>query len=63
MGVILDPSATEGGVSDKLGIDATKPLTGFGKRLALPDETRAYARDLIARLAPATLPTRQPVLR
>jgi 2,5-furandicarboxylate decarboxylase 1 len=53
MGTILDPSATERGVSDKLGIDATKPLTGFGERLSLPDETRQYAQHLIERLAPA----------
>jgi 2,5-furandicarboxylate decarboxylase 1 len=53
MGVILDPSATEGGVSDKLGIDATKPLAGFAERLHLPDDARARARELIDRLAPA----------
>jgi 2,5-furandicarboxylate decarboxylase 1 len=62
MGVILDPSATEGGVSDKLGIDATKPLTGFGERLSLPDESLAVARDLIGRLEPAGAVGRQPAL-
>ena len=63
MGVVLDPSATEGGVSDKLGIDATKPLTGFGERLSLPDDTLAHARDLITRLTPAAVPAPQPALR
>jgi UbiD family decarboxylase len=62
MGVILDPSATEGGVSDKLGIDATKPLTGFGERLSLPDESLAAARDLIGRLERAGAVARQPAL-
>ncbi len=56
MGVILDPSATEGGVSDKLGIDATKPLSGFGERLELPEETLDEARALIERLRPAGAP-------
>ncbi len=59
MGVILDPSATEGGVSDKLGIDATKPLSGFGERFALPAETLAYARELIKALVPASVPAAQ----
>jgi UbiD family decarboxylase len=34
----LDPSAGPGGINTKMGIDATKPLTGFAPELRVPDE-------------------------
>ena len=34
----LDPSAAPGGVNAKMGLDATKPLTGFPPELRVPDE-------------------------
>ena len=34
----LDPTAGPGGVNAKMGIDATKPLTGFPPLLRVPDE-------------------------
>lgn len=34
----LDPTAGPGGVNAKMGIDATKPLTGFPPPLRVPDE-------------------------
>ncbi|MGZ8490225.1 MAG: UbiD family decarboxylase [Candidatus Binatia bacterium] len=34
----LDPSAGPGGVNAKMGLDATKPLTGFAPELRVPDE-------------------------
>jgi len=33
----LDPSAGAGGVNAKMGLDATKPLTGFAPELRVPD--------------------------
>ncbi|MBI4320315.1 MAG: UbiD family decarboxylase [Chloroflexi bacterium] len=47
MGVILDPSSTEDGRSDKMGIDATKPLAKFATNLTLPDEVTQNARKLM----------------
>jgi UbiD family decarboxylase len=34
----LDPSAAPGGVNAKMGLDATKPLTGFPPELRVPEE-------------------------
>lgn len=34
----LDPTAGPGGVNAKMGLDATKPLTGFPAALRVPDE-------------------------
>lgn len=34
----LDPSAGPGGVNAKMGLDATKPLTGFAPELRVPQE-------------------------
>jgi UbiD family decarboxylase len=34
----LDPSAGPGGVNAKMGLDATKPLTGFAPELRVPEE-------------------------
>ena len=33
----LDPSAGPGGVNAKMGLDATKPLSGFAPELRVPD--------------------------
>lgn len=45
MGVILDPSTTEKGVTTKVGIDATQPLGPYAKRLELPADARARAEE------------------
>ena len=51
LGAILDPSATEQGVTSKLGIDATKPLGDpFAERLLMDPEKMAWARALADRL-------------
>ena len=34
----LDPSAGPGGINAKMGLDATKPLSGFAPELRVPDE-------------------------
>ena len=34
----LDPSCAPGGITAKMGIDATQPLSGFPPRLKIPDE-------------------------
>ncbi len=51
-GTLLDPSArvTEGGqhpLTAKVGIDATKPLSGFASTLSLPAAARARARAIL----------------
>ena len=40
----LDPSAGPGGVNAKMGLDATKPLTGFPPELRVPDEVMKRIR-------------------
>jgi 3-polyprenyl-4-hydroxybenzoate decarboxylase len=40
----LDPSAGPGGVNTKMGIDSTKPLTGFAPELRVPDEVMKKIR-------------------
>ena len=40
----LDPSAGPGGVNTKMGLDATKPLTGFAPELRVPDEVMKKIR-------------------
>jgi 2,5-furandicarboxylate decarboxylase 1 len=40
----LDPSAGPGGVNAKMGLDATKPLTGFAPELRVPDEVMKKIR-------------------
>ena len=37
----LDPSAGPGGINAKMGLDATKPLTGFPPELRVPQEVMA----------------------
>jgi len=43
MGVILDPSTTEKGVTTKVGIDATQPLGPYAERLDLPADIKSKA--------------------
>jgi UbiD family decarboxylase len=43
MGVILDPSTTEKGVTTKVGIDATQPAGPFAQRLDLPADIKSKA--------------------
>ncbi len=51
LGAILDPSATERGVTAKIGIDATKPFgERFAEKLAMSPDQEARARDLVNRL-------------
>lgn len=40
----LDPSAGPGGVNAKMGLDATKPLTGFAPELRVPDDVMRKIR-------------------
>jgi UbiD family decarboxylase len=40
----LDPSAAAGGVNAKMGLDATKPLTGFPPELRVPDDVMEKIR-------------------
>ena len=40
----LDPSAGPGGVNAKMGLDATKPLTGFAPELRVPEEVMRKIR-------------------
>lgn len=40
----LDPSAGPGGVNAKMGLDATKPLTGFAAELRVPEEVMQKIR-------------------
>ena len=40
----LDPSAGAGGVNAKMGLDATKPLTGFAPELRVPDDVMRKIR-------------------
>jgi 2,5-furandicarboxylate decarboxylase 1 len=45
----LDPSAGPGGVNAKMGLDATKPLSGFPPELRVPNEalTRIRLEDFL----------------
>ena len=40
----LDPSAGPGGVNAKMGLDATKPLTGFAPELRVPEDAMKKIR-------------------
>lgn len=51
MGVILDPSASDEGLTARIGIDATKPLHERAVRLKLPEEAVEFARRLISSMA------------
>jgi len=51
LGAILDPSATEDGLTAKMGIDATRPFgQPFGEKLVMNPEKMAWARALVDRL-------------
>lgn len=51
LGAILDPSASEQGVTAKIGIDATKPFgQPFAEKLRMTPEKLAWARALVDRL-------------
>ncbi|MBI3075610.1 MAG: UbiD family decarboxylase [Deltaproteobacteria bacterium] len=51
MGTLLDPSATDLATTAKMGIDATKPLSGFSSSLTIPERDLDWARALIRGLA------------
>ena len=51
MGVILDPSASEDGLTARMGVDATKPLQEEAIRCTVPDEARDFAKRLLAATA------------
>jgi UbiD family decarboxylase len=48
----LDPSAGPGGVNAKMGLDATKPLTGFAPELRVPEEVmrKIQLEDFVPKL-------------
>ena len=51
MGSMLDPSASEEGVTAKMGIDATKPIgEPYAEKLVMDSEKMAWARGLADRL-------------
>jgi 2,5-furandicarboxylate decarboxylase 1 len=51
LGAILDPSASEQGITAKLGIDATKPLgASYAEKLTMDAGKMAWARDLADQL-------------
>ena len=51
LGAILDPSASEDGLTAKMGIDATRPFgEPFGEKLLMSPEKMAWARALVDRL-------------
>jgi UbiD family decarboxylase len=47
MGVILDPSASEDGLTARMGMDATTPLQEKAIRLRISEEAKGFARRLI----------------
>jgi 2,5-furandicarboxylate decarboxylase 1 len=51
MGVILDPSASETGLSARMGIDATKPLQERAVRLKIPPAAKEFAENFLLNLA------------
>ncbi len=51
MGSMLEPSASEEGVTAKMGIDATRPVgQPFAKKLVMDPAKVAWARSLVSRL-------------
>ena len=51
LGVILDPSATEQGLTAKIGIDATRPFgKEFGERLKMKPEKETWAASFVDRM-------------
>jgi len=51
MGVILDPSASEDGLTARMGLDATKPLHEKALRLRIPKEAREFAKRLVSSMS------------
>jgi 2,5-furandicarboxylate decarboxylase 1 len=52
LGAMLDPSASENGLTAKLGIDATRPFGArFADKLEMDPEKQAWARSLVERLS------------
>jgi UbiD family decarboxylase len=52
LGAILDPSATDKGLTSKLGIDATMPYgEDFAKKLLMTPEIEAWAREFVDQMA------------
>jgi UbiD family decarboxylase len=52
LGAILDPSASDQGLTAKIGIDATKPYgEPFAEKLVMSPDRMAWARDVVDRLA------------
>lgn len=57
LGAILDPSASEQGLTAKLGIDATRPLgEPFAEKLVMDANKMAWARELADRLGASMKP-------
>ncbi len=50
MGVILDPSAADNGLTSRMGMDATKPMQERAIRLQVPEAARKNAERLISAL-------------
>jgi 2,5-furandicarboxylate decarboxylase 1 len=50
MGVILDPSAADNGLTCRMGMDATKPMQEKAIRLQVPEAARQNAERLISAL-------------
>ena len=51
MGVILDPSASEDGLTARMGLDATKPLHEKALRLRMPKEAQEFAKRLVSSMS------------
>jgi 2,5-furandicarboxylate decarboxylase 1 len=61
MGALLEPSASEEGLTAKLGIDATKPVgEPFAEKLVMDPEAMDWARALADQLE-ASHPSGQPL--
>jgi hypothetical protein len=47
----LDPSSVDG-MSAKMGLDATKPMTWDADRISVPEEASAWARSFLSGVKP-----------
>ncbi|TAK33705.1 MAG: UbiD family decarboxylase [Chloroflexota bacterium] len=47
LGILLDPSTGADGATDKMGIDATKPLASFASTLTFPEEVTESIKRLL----------------
>jgi 2,5-furandicarboxylate decarboxylase 1 len=50
MGCTLDPSTDELSRTSRMGIDATKPLTGYAESFHVHEDARAKAREILGRV-------------